>query len=200
MVLQMNNRLAIYREFLSSEHGYIKDLTVLKDVFQTSFVNNLSKKDPLLSEAEIETVFCNVERIIQVHLLLSIHFRFIPNFIWLSKNISPKFVSHNWYHGNSSKRVINSICIQTTAMHTTNRLHFSKHFIEKDQVWRSMLAICLEIPVRRDWICLVIWSSPFKFRWMMIVICSASASTLSSSHDISPIWSQIIRLGLKSIF
>lgn len=95
MVLQMNNRLAIYREFLSSEHGYIKDLTVLKDVFQTSFVNNLSKKDPLLSEAEIETVFCNVERIIQVHLLLSIHFRFIPNFIWLSKNISPKFVSHN---------------------------------------------------------------------------------------------------------
>ena len=95
MILMIITRLAIYREFLSSEHGYIKDLSILKDVFQTSFVNNLSKKDPLLSEAEIEAVFCNVERIIQVLLFLSVSFRFIPNSIWLSKNILWKCVYHN---------------------------------------------------------------------------------------------------------
>lgn len=81
MCLVIHNRLAIYREFLSSEQVYITDLTILKDVFQTPFLNNLSKKDPLLNEIEIEVVFCNIERIIQVRLFLSTHSRFTQSSI-----------------------------------------------------------------------------------------------------------------------
>ena len=69
----LHSRWAIYREFLSSEKAYIRDLTIIRDVFQTPFYTALKERRHLLEEQEIEIVFCNYEKILQVLLLLPSH-------------------------------------------------------------------------------------------------------------------------------
>lgn len=64
------SRLAIYREFLSSEQSYIKDLTILHEVFYTPFLTTLENRTSpcYLKEEEVELIFCNFQAIQKVHL------------------------------------------------------------------------------------------------------------------------------------
>ena len=64
------SRLAIYREFLSSEQSYIKDLTILQEVFHTPFLISLENRSSpcYLKEEEVELVFCNFQAIHKVSL------------------------------------------------------------------------------------------------------------------------------------
>ena len=49
----------------------MRDLTIIRDVFQTPFYTALKERRHLLEEQEIEIVFCNYEKILQVLPFLS---------------------------------------------------------------------------------------------------------------------------------
>lgn len=59
-------RLSIYREFLSTEYNYIRDLQTMSDVFEEPLLNDLKKKEWYLNENEIHTVFGNYRDLLNV--------------------------------------------------------------------------------------------------------------------------------------
>lgn len=60
------HRLSIYRDFLSTEYNYIRDLEIISEVYEEPFLNDLKKKSCLLNEHEIRVVFCNYKDILKV--------------------------------------------------------------------------------------------------------------------------------------
>ena len=60
------NRLAVYREFFSSEYNYIQDLLIMQEVFEEPFLKELSKKRSLVEEKEIQIIFGNYKEILNV--------------------------------------------------------------------------------------------------------------------------------------
>ena len=59
-------RLSIYREFLSTEYNYIRDLQTMSDVFEEPLLNDLKKKEWYLNENELHTVFGNYRDLLNV--------------------------------------------------------------------------------------------------------------------------------------
>ena len=60
------SRLAVYREFLSSEYNYIQDLLIIQELYEEPFWKELSKKKNMIEEKEIQIIFGNYKEILDV--------------------------------------------------------------------------------------------------------------------------------------